>query len=287
MDNRNDGIIRIKKSKSLTPWIALVAFALTAASVYCMLVPLVIYKDNIGSKALFYSFIVIGALGTAYFTGMFIYQIVQLFSPKNAMIISSEGFLDLLNGTEGAGVIPWSNVAMIDIDGGQRPYIKIGLLDVSEVPNIGDAKLRKQLTESGTVMPELYVKPYQISGSLDAVYDALRKARDMYYRSVSPSGRTAVLTDTFMHAVRRSVTDAPGAPAKAPQNSFDAIREDVKQDAPQSAQPAPADTEEKSIDELLKELSGEIEKRRQKLSGDSKKSSEELEDIIRYVKEKK
>lgn len=289
MDNRNDGIVKIKKSKSLTPWIALIAFALTAASVYCMLVPLAVYKGRIDSKALYYAFIIIGALGTAYFSGMFIYQIVQLFSPKNAMIISSEGFLDLINGTSGAGVIPWSNVAMIDIDGGQRPYIKISLLDVSEVPNIGDAKLRKQLTESGTVMPELYVKPYQISGSLDAAYDALRKARDTYYRSTSPSGGTAVLSDTFMHAVRRSVAEKPASPKETPKNDFNAIREDVMQDvkrsAPQSAQPADAD--EKSIDDLLKELSGEIEKRRQKLSGDSKKSSEELEDIIRYVKEMK
>ena len=127
MDTRKDGIVRIKKGRSMTPWIALVAFALAAASVYCMLVPLVIYK--IDNALLYYAFLCVGAVGTLYFFGMFAYELVQVFSPKNALLISAEGFLDLINGTSGAGFVPWSNVAKLEIEGGVKPYICIGLLE--------------------------------------------------------------------------------------------------------------------------------------------------------------
>ncbi len=253
--NNAEEFVKIKKSRSLTPWLALVAFALTAASVYCLLVPLVFYRMD---KLPYYVFISAGAVGTLYFLGFFIYEIVQLFSPKNALIVSAQGFLDLLNGSSGAGFIGWGNVTKVEIEGDEKPYIAIGLLDISSVPNIKDKKLKKQL-ESKDDMPELYIKPYEIGMTLDEAFSVLRTAREAYYRECLPSGNTEILSDTNMHTIRASVSDT--------KNSSGA-------------------EDERSIDELLKELSGEIEKRRRKLSGDTKKSSEELEDIIRYVKGK-
>ncbi len=264
MDARKEDFVRIKKGNSLTPWIALVAFALAAASVYCLMVPLVIYK--VENAILRYMFICVGAVGALYFLSMFIYQIVQLFSPKNAMLVSDEGFLDLLNGTEGAGYIPWSNVAKVDIEGGDKPYISIGILDPETVPNINDAKLRRQFAEGSPVLPELFVKPYQIAIPLEKAYAILRDARDAHSRSYAPSGETAALTKT----VTRTIMENNAA----------------KRSAPKPNEATEKSDDEKSVDELLKELSGEIEKRRQKLSGDAKKSSQEIEDIIKYVKGK-
>lgn len=262
MDSTNEEFVRIKKSNTLTPWFALVAFALAAASIYCLLVPLVIYR--VDNRVLYYLFLVVGAVGTLYFTGLFAYMIAQLFSPKNAMLVSSEGFLDLLNGTDGAGFIPWGNVAKLEMTGGEKPLIIIGLLDADAVPNIKDAKLSKQLNEGSPVMPELFVKPYEIAIPLKKAFLILREARDSYYRESAASGETAILSDTVTRTIRQ--------PA-------------ISKAAPKKEEP-PKPDDEKSVDELLKELSGEIEKRRQKLANDNKKSSEEIEDIIKYVKGK-
>jgi len=263
MNGTGEEIVKIKKSRSLTPWIALVAFALTAASVYCLLVPLVFYKLG---NTLYYLFIGIGSVGTLYFAGLFIYEIVQLFSPKNALIVSDEGFLDLLNGSAGAGYVPWGNVTRMEHTEGEKPLISISLLDPEAVQNAGDKKLKKQLTSGESGMPALYIKPYQIAVPLDEAYEILYEARERFYRGAAPSGQTEIFSNTGMRAIRGAAAAAEGAKAE-------------KKDADEDGG--------KSIDELLKELSGEIEKRRQKLSGDDKKSSEELEDIIRYIKEKK
>lgn len=281
MDN---SYTKITKSKSLTPLYLIFSLALTGLSVFCFILPFI---KNIESP-LNYAFMIFGGVGSLFFAFAFFNCLYQLFKPKNAFILSDEGFLDLTNGGEGAGFIPWSNVAGVEMCGSsKKPYIGIRLIDANEVLKTAKRPLEKQintLLESGK--PELVIRPFEISISLHSAFDIFVERRNAYLRTVD-HGDTNVLFGDFTIA-----------PKRQPKPVDEEVKEvnEIKETKPNMEKTSEiprllkSESEEKSVDELLAELAKSIGKSRDKLEGGKDEKNDdavltaELERFLKKLK---
>ncbi|NLN55983.1 MAG: hypothetical protein GX148_06775 [Clostridiales bacterium] len=262
---------RITKSKTLTPLYMLFSLALASLSGYCFVLPM--FKPV--ETPLDYAFYIAGGVGFVFFAFTFFNCIYQLFKPKNAFLVSDEGFLDLTNGGDGAGFIPWYNVRSIEMCGSsKKPYIGIRLADANEVIKVAGRSLEKQINamlESGK--PELVIRPFEIGCPLKQAFDIFTEGRNAYLRTVDHGDTNVLFGDSFSEAPKRQPKPKP----------IDETPETViipeKQEPPKK-ETAEVKTEvkadEKSIDELLAELAQSIGKNRKKLDGSERDSSGEL-----------
>jgi hypothetical protein len=299
MDN---SFARITKNKSLVPLLTLFSLVLASLSVYCLILPFI--KDI--KAPLNYAFIAVGGLGSLYFTFTVFNYAYQLVKPKNALLVSDEGFLDLVNGGNGAGFVPWSNVRCVEMSGSEeRPYIGIGLIDANEVMKTSRRSLEKQITEmSGAGKPELMFRPFEIGCTLEEAYGTLRDCRTAYLRTVD-HGDTNVLyeeepglepTRTLPVGAIEEALKANAAKIQSPVKKAGTAavkKEDTAVKIEDTESADNADTEDligeshkqaKTVDELLAELSDSIGKSRNKLEGGE--MNEELEQFIKKLNDK-
>lgn len=186
-----NSIVKIKKSRSLLPLMAIFTMFLSALSVYCLLLP---FAKNI-VKPLDIAFYIVGGLGSLYFITYFFIFVSRMINPKNALLVSEEGFLDLINGETGAGKVLWNNVSLLEIRGNDRPYIAIGVINYEPILKKGSKQLKEQIlrrNEKG--LPVLMIRPFEIACSLDEAFDALTSFRNIYLKSIS-NGDTSVISD--------------------------------------------------------------------------------------------
>ncbi|MFA6730184.1 MAG: STM3941 family protein [Eubacteriales bacterium] len=270
---------RVIKNKSLTPFYTLACVFMDALSAYLLSLPLL--KDITGYKG--YVFTLVGAAGTVYFTFLAFNFAYQLFRPKNALLVSDEGFLDLINGGSGAGFVPWDNVASIEMCGRQgRPYIGVHILDANEIIKNSGRALEKQIVNHIELnKPELVIRPFEVGLPLEEVREILRERRAAYFKGVGG-------TDTnVLFPPEEDIAPTRPLPVKEIENAVKKSRQ------PESL--IPPESEEKdggNIDELLSELSRSIKKSRQKLDGEDENAGnqpgkdieKELSDILQYLK---
>ncbi len=282
---------RITKNKSLTPLLIFFSFALAALSGYCFALPFI---KNIEAP-LKYAFVVAGAVGAMYFTFMTFNCGYQLVKPKNAVLVSDEGFLDLVNGGVGAGFIPWSNVRCIEMCGGSKPYIGIGLSDANVVLKTANRALEKQIGErSGDEKPELMFRPFEIGCSLAQAYETLKNHRNAYLRSLDHGDTNVLYGDNYKPAARvrppkGGLNAGVNAGVNTGVNAVEALNSSLTDqneklpDTDEAVSPT-ARSEAKSVDELLAELSASLGKSRGKLDGGE--ISAELEQFINKLQNK-
>ncbi len=290
MDNMNakeSEVFRIKKSRNLTPLLALLAFLMACASVYL----LYIYFTLDLRQPFETLFLVVGGVSAVYFTVCFFNLLYQSISPKNALLISEDGFLDLVNGGCGVGFVSWANVSRLEMAGGDKPYIGIGLLASENVTENAPQKLVSLIesrTENGQA--ELMIRPFDISCSLEEAYSALRDFRNRYYRNIE-SGDTNII-DTVDKTRAIKLPDTV--------NEFDNIFKE--KEIPEAEKENPNvktgdlsvdDTDatqesKKTIDEILNELSSSVKKESpQSEKRQSKLTQEDIDELIRLLKDKK
>ncbi|MDD4126041.1 MAG: hypothetical protein PHW77_10010 [Eubacteriales bacterium] len=281
MDN---SYTKIVKSKSLTPFFTLFSLALSALSAYCLILPFI--KDI--RVPLNYAFMAAGGIGFLYFTFTTFNCAYQLFKPKNAVLVSDEGFLDLTNGGNGAGFIHWSNVRSVEMCGSEKkPYIGIGLADANEVIKIAGHALEKQITElSEAEKPELMLRPFEIDCTLKQAYQILTGHRNAYLRTVDHGDTNVLFGDSFSAAPKRT------HPVQSAENDTEPPIPEISAETEEKAEKdrEQSDTNAKTIDELLAELAESIGKSRQKIDGGQKPDGSdigtELEQFLKKLRNK-
>ena len=201
MDKTNENEIevrRIKKSRNLTPLLAFFALLMAVSSGYL----LYLYFTSDLRQPFETLFLVIGSVGAVYFTICFFNLIYQVISPKNAFLISEDGFLDLINGDTGAGFVSWTNVRSIEIIGNSKPYIGIGIVSASEITEDAGKKLALQIkTRSEKGLPELVIRPFEISCPLEEAFEALKDFRNRYYRNIDAGDTNIIETAEKTRAI--------------------------------------------------------------------------------------
>ncbi len=311
MDNtkeKGNEIFRIKKSRNLTPLLAFFALLLACASGYL----LYLYFTLDLKMPFEILFLVVGGVGAVYFTVCFFNLLYQVISPKNALLISEDGFLDLINGDAGAGFVSWTNVSRVEMLGDDKPYIGIGLLSVSNLEESPTKKLTSQMEERASKgLPELVIRPFEIACGLEEAFSALRDFRNRYYSHLD-AGDTNVFdarkipgleslnefdglfkekeneNDEDIESGEKSggIAGAIGTDEDTPLADDDIkIAESTDVDVPAEK----TDDTKKSIDELLAELSETIGKKREETSESStdKAVNDGIEELIKLLKEKK
>lgn len=311
MDNtkeKGNEIFRIKKSRNLTPLLAFFALLLACASGYL----LYLYFTLDLKMPFEILFLVVGAVGAVYFTVCFFNLLYQVISPKNALLISEDGFLDLINGDVGAGFVSWANVSLVEMFGEDKPYIGIGLLSVSNLEEKPAKKLASQMeARTSKGLPELVIRPFEIACGLDEAFSALRDFRNRYYSHID-AGDTNVFDARKIPGLE-SLNEFGGLFKEKEEESDEGIGngeksggiagaigtdeetpladDDVKiaESTDGKAPDKKADDTRKSIDELLAELSETIGKKREETSESStdKTVSDGIEELIKLLKEKK
>ncbi|MEG1743616.1 MAG: STM3941 family protein, partial [Clostridia bacterium] len=107
----HENLKKIKFSRAYTPLFLMLSLFLLGLSIYCVFYPVGLTLE----KPVALTFYIAGGIGALYFAFSSFNYIFQLISPKNAIILSPEGFADFSFCGTGAGFIEWSNIKTVKI----------------------------------------------------------------------------------------------------------------------------------------------------------------------------
>lgn len=263
-------IIKIKKSRFYTPVLLIFSVILLALSIYCIIYP----SGKALSQSVALTFRIAGGAGAAYFAFSFFNYFFQLISPKNALVISDDGFADFVTGGTGVGFVEWKNVCSVTpVKTKNGSYLGIGLVDTDALElNPKGAAFRALNQNKENNLPEIIIS----SSDIDMRISELNRLFSKYTQLPSD------YDDTFKTRIINAVSAETESKAQEENKSPASAEGTMQFTVPQTEKDG-----QKEMSRLLDELAEVLKTNRTKLddikepdSSESDKLKAELDDLI-------
>ncbi len=223
----NENIIEIKGvSKN---WLAkgVLTLALMLVSLYVALLPFV----SLFAKQNALIFYIIGGVAFVAFTAYFVYLLYTECTPKNALILSARGFIDVNNIGQNVE-IEWTNVTAVKILGkSNMPYLGITLDNVdiilNKIPKRNADEIRDNINQN---LPTILIPQSTVRTPIRELKETFvkfaREARVLGKDAPKKQKNNPFTTDDVLRAFGKLPKESE--PEKAPEELTEELPEDVQ-----------------------------------------------------------